>query len=78
LHAQATAANWAEEIPSVLLDLRSNPAEAIYSVALVLPNELLQVKDFSLDQILNKFSKIIDNPAFSLPSKHNLGQQLPN
>jgi hypothetical protein len=29
-------------------------------------------------QIANKFSKIIDTPAFSLPSKHNLGQHLPN
>jgi hypothetical protein len=78
LRAQATVANWAEEISWVLLDFRSNPAQAIYSVALVLPNELLQVKEFSVDQIFNKFSKIIDTPAFSLPSKNNFGQQLPN
>jgi hypothetical protein len=77
---------WAEEIPWVLLGLQSqpredtglSPAEAVYGVPLFLPNEFLKVEEFSLDQIVNKFSKIVDTPAFSLPSKHNSGQQLPD
>jgi hypothetical protein len=44
----------------------------------VLPNEFLQNEEFSVDHIINKFSKIIDTPAFSLPSKRNSGHQLPN
>jgi hypothetical protein len=35
-------------------------------VSLILPNELFQVEEFSVDDIVNKFSKIIDTPAFSL------------
>jgi hypothetical protein len=37
-------------------------------VPFVLQNEFLQGKEFSVDQIVNKFAKIIDTPAFSLPS----------
>jgi hypothetical protein len=43
---------------------------------LVLPYKFLQDEIFSVDQIINKFYKIIDTPAFSLPSKHNAGHQL--
>jgi hypothetical protein len=49
-----------------------------YGVPLVLPDESLQVKELSVFQIFDKFSKIIDTPAFSLPSKHNSGQQPPD
>jgi hypothetical protein len=70
-----------EEIPWVLLDLCSQPredmglssAEAVLGAPLVFPNEFLQNKEFSVDQIIKQFSKIIDTPAFSLLSKHNLG-----
>jgi hypothetical protein len=41
-----------------------------------LPNEFLQVKEFAVDQIVNKFAKIIDAPAFSLSGIYYLGQQL--
>jgi hypothetical protein len=55
--ALAAAATWADEIPWVLLGLRSQPredtglslAEAVYCVPVVLPNEILQVKEFSVD-----------------------------
>ncbi len=85
LRAGAAAATWTDDIPWVLLGLRSqpredsdlSPAEAVYGVPLVLPTEFLQVEEFSGDQISNTFSKIIDTPAFSLPSKHNSGQQRP-
>jgi hypothetical protein len=79
--AHATAATWAEEIPWVLLGLRSqpgedsdiSPTEAVYGAPLVLPNEFLQMKEFSVDQVVKKFSKIIDTPAFSLPRKTQRG-----
>jgi hypothetical protein len=59
-------ATWTDEIPWVLLSLRSqpredkgvSPAEEVYGVSLVLPNEFLQVQEFSVDEIVNKFSKI--------------------
>ncbi len=86
LRARATRATRTDEIPRVLLGLRSqpreetglSPAEGVSAVPLGLPNEFWQVEEFSVDQIANKFFKIINPPAFSLPSKHYLGQQLPN
>jgi hypothetical protein len=45
---------------------------------LVLPNEFLQVDEFSVNQIIKKVSTIIDTLAFSLPSKHNAGHLLPD
>jgi hypothetical protein len=85
LRACAAAATWAKELPWVLLGLRSqpredtglSPAEAVFGVPLVLPNEFLQAQEFSVDQIFNKFSKTLDTTAFSLPSKHNKSCQLP-
>ncbi len=73
-------ATWAEEIPCVLLGLGSqpredtclSPAEAILAPCLVLPKEFLQAEEFSIDKIATFFSKILDAPVFSLPSKHNL------
>ncbi len=81
LCAWAAVATWTEVIPWVLLVLRSQPredtglsqAEAAYGGPLVLPNEFLHVE---VDQTVSKFAKIIDTPAFSQPSKHNLGQQM--
>ncbi len=80
----AAVATLADESLWVLLSLRSqpredigfSPAEAVYGVPVVLPNEFLQVEEFTVDQIVNKFSKIIDTPAFSLPSKHNSRKHL--
>ncbi len=57
-------------------DTGLSPDKAVYGVPLTLPNEFLQVEEFSADQIADKFSKVIDTPAFSLPGKHNSGQQL--
>jgi hypothetical protein len=62
LHAGATAATCFDEIPWVLHGLRSqpnedtglSPAEAVYCVPLVLPNEFLLFEEFSVDQIANK------------------------
>jgi hypothetical protein len=59
----AAATTWADEIPLVLLGLGSQPmedtglsaAEAVDGVLLVLPKEFLQVKQFSVDQIVDKF-----------------------
>ncbi len=58
LRARATADTWAEEIPWVLLVLRSqlredtglSLAEAVFGTLLVLPNEFLQAEEFSFDQ----------------------------
>jgi hypothetical protein len=47
-------------------------AEAAFGTPLVLPNEFLQNGEFSVDQIIKKFAKVIDTAAFSLPSKHNM------
>jgi hypothetical protein len=57
LRARTTANTWAEEIPWVLLVLRSqlredtglSLAEAVFGT-LVLPNEFLQAEKFSVDQ----------------------------
>jgi hypothetical protein len=54
-----------DEIPWVLLCLRSklredpgpSPAGAVHGAPLGLPNEFLQVEEFSIDQIVNKFLK---------------------
>jgi hypothetical protein len=85
LRVCAAAANWAEDLPWVLLGLRSqsregiglSPAEAVFGVPLALPNEFLHAQEFSVDQIFNKFSKTLDTTAFSLSSKHNKSCQLP-
>ncbi len=85
MHAPAVATG-AEEIPWILLSLCSQPrkdsgsslAEVVYGTPLVLPIEFLQVEEFSVDQIVKKFSKLIDTSAFfSLPGKHNAGRLLP-
>ncbi len=54
------------------------PCRSVYGAPLVLPNEFLQAEEFSVDQIVKKFSKIIDTPAISLPSQHIVGCLLPN
>ncbi len=85
LRAHAAMATGTEEIPWVLLGLRSqlredtglSPAETVFGTPLVLPNEILQAEEFSVDKISKIFSKILDAPVFSLPSKHNSGRQLP-
>ncbi len=58
-------------------DTGLSTAEADFGTPLVLPNKFLQAEEFSIDQISKNFSKILDAPVFSLPSKHNLGRQLP-
>jgi hypothetical protein len=86
LCACAAAATWAEEISWILNSLRSQPredtdlslAEAVFGALFVLPNELLQYEEFSIDQIVKKLAKVIDTPAFSLPIKHNSRRQLPD
>jgi hypothetical protein len=40
-------------------DTGLSPAEAVYGVPLVMPSEFLQIEEFSVDQIVNKFSKSI-------------------
>jgi hypothetical protein len=84
LCAKAAMATWAEEIPWVLLGLPSqsredtglSPAEAVFGTPLVVTNEILQAKEFSIDKISKKISLVLDAPVFSLPSKHNSGRQL--
>jgi hypothetical protein len=64
------------------LDLNPGKAQAfpqltqLIVLSLFLSNEFLQITEFSVDQIIDFFSKIIHTPAFSVPSKHNSGQQL--
>jgi hypothetical protein len=73
LHARATAATWAEEIPWVLLGLCSqwredtgfSLAEAVFGTPLVLQNEFLQEEEFSIDQISLKNFQIPRCPCFS-------------
>jgi hypothetical protein len=82
--ARIAAVTWAKEILWVLLGLHSqpredtglSPAEAVFGTPLVLCYEFLQAEEFPVDQIPKKFSKILNAPVFSLPSKHNLGRQL--
>jgi hypothetical protein len=75
IHGSPAAANWDKEIPWVLLGLCSQ-IKAVFGTHLVLPNDYLQAEEFSVDQIKNFFSKILDAPVFTLPSKHNSGHQL--
>ncbi len=41
------------------------------------PINFCRQNSFPLEQISQNFSKILDAPVFSLPSKHNSGRQLP-
>jgi hypothetical protein len=66
LCACAAAATWAEELPFVLLSLCAqpredtglSPAEAVFGTQIVLPNELLQGDEFSVDPIVKNLKKL--------------------
>jgi hypothetical protein len=85
LRARAAAATWSEELPFVLLGLRTqpredtglSPAEAVFGAPIVLPNEFLQNEEMPVDAIINNFSKTLHAPAVSLP-RHNSSAQLPD
>jgi hypothetical protein len=69
----------------VLLGLRAqpredtglSPAEAVFGAQTVLPNEFLQNDEFSVDTIVNKFSKTLHGSAPSLP-RHSSSTELPS
>jgi cleavage and polyadenylation specificity factor subunit 1 len=85
LHTCTAASTWSEELPFVLLGLRAQPrednglfpAEAVFGASIVLPYELLQTEEISVDSIIKTFPKTLDAPASSLP-RHNSGVQLPS
>jgi hypothetical protein len=85
LRERTAAANWAEEIPWVLLDLRAqpsedtglSPAEAVFGAPIVLPNEFLKGDEIPANTISKIFLKSLDAPAFSMP-RHNMSRQLPS
>jgi hypothetical protein len=60
---RAASATWFEELPFVLLGLRTqpredtglSPAEAVFGAPIVLPNEFLQNEEISVDSIIKKF-----------------------
>jgi hypothetical protein len=80
LRVCTTVATWDEEIPWVLLGLHSQSredtglslSEVVFGALVALPNEFLQAKEFSLDQISEKFPKSL-MPCFFSASKHNSG-----
>ncbi len=84
LRTRAAAVTWTKELPFVLLGLRAqlrediglSPAEAVFGVPIVLPNEFLQNDEISVDSVIKNFSTTLDAPAFSL-SKHNSSTMLP-
>jgi hypothetical protein len=59
LRERTATANWAEEIPWVLLDLRAqpsedtglSPAEAVFGAPIVLPNEFLKGDEIPVNTI---------------------------
>jgi hypothetical protein len=73
LCTRAAAATWSEELPFVLLGLRAQLredtglylAEAVFGSPIVLPNEILQNDELSVDSIIKFFSKILHVPASS-------------
>jgi hypothetical protein len=85
LRARAAAATWSEELPFVLLGLRAqpredtnlSPAEAVFSAQIVLPNEILQNDELSVDTFVKIFSKTLHVSAPSLP-RHNSSTDLPS
>jgi hypothetical protein len=54
-----------------------SPAEAVLGAQIVLPNKFLQNDEFSVDTIVNKFSKTLHVSAPSLP-RHNSSINLPS
>jgi hypothetical protein len=78
LRAHSAAATWAEELPFVLLGLRTkpredtgrSPAESVNGAPIVLPNEFLQCDELDVDSIIKDFKKALDAPVYSLP-RHN-------
>ncbi len=58
-------------------DTGLSPAEAVFGIPIVLPNEFLQNKEMSVDAIIKKFSKTLNVPAVSLP-RHNSSAQHPD
>jgi hypothetical protein len=84
LRACAAAANWAQELPWVLLGLGAQPredtglsaAEAVFETPIVLQNEFLHGEEFSVDNICNNLSKTSDAPAISLSNKRNSSRLL--
>jgi hypothetical protein len=85
LRAHAPAATWSEELPFVLLRLRAqpreetglSPAEAVFGVQIVLPNEFLHNDELSVDTFVKIFSKTLHISAPSLP-RHNSSTDLPS
>jgi hypothetical protein len=58
-------------------DTGLSPAEAVFGAQIVLRNEFLQNYEFSVDTIVNKFSKTLHVSAPSLP-RHNSSTDLPS
>jgi hypothetical protein len=85
LHSHAASATWSEELPFVLLGLKAqlreetglSPAEAVFGAQIVLPNEVLQNDELSLETIVKNFSKTLHVSAPSLP-RHNSSTDLPS
>jgi hypothetical protein len=85
LRVRATMATWSEELTFVLLRLRAqpredtglSPAEAVFGAQIVLPNEILQNNELSVDAIVKNFSKTLHVSAPSLP-RHNSSTNLPS
>jgi hypothetical protein len=67
--------SWAS-VHSPRKDTGLSQAEAVFGTPIVLPNEILQGDEFSVDAIVKNFLKNLDAPAFSLP-RHNFSTQLP-
>jgi hypothetical protein len=66
LRAFTAPVTWFEELPFVLLGLRTQPkedtglssAEAVFGPPIVLPNEFLQGKEISVDSLIKIFQKL--------------------
>ncbi len=58
-------------------DTDLSPAEAVFGVPIVLPNEFLLNEEMPVEAIIKNFSKTLHVPAVSLP-RHNSSAQLPN
>jgi transposase InsO family protein len=83
--ACAAEATWTEELPFVFLGVRAqpredtglSPAQAVFGVQIVLPNEFLKNDELSVDTIVKNFSKTLHVSAPSLP-RHNSSTDLPS
>jgi hypothetical protein len=85
LRAHSATATWSEELPFELLRLRAqpreetglSPAEAVFGVQIVLPNEFLHNDELSVDTFVKIFLKTLHISTPSLP-RHNSSTDLPS